>query len=116
MKRFLPALLLILLLTACWKYVKPRVTIELTNKSHEIIKNIEVDYPGGSYGVPSVDVYGVHRHTAEIDKRNCVFTVKFEDSAGHAMGGKQVDLGETCPSKVLILVNAQMAVSAEPGR
>src|SRR6266704_5251469 len=107
MKRILPALLLTLSLTACWDYVKPRVAIDVTNKSHEPIKNIEVNYPGGTYGIPALDVYAVNHHASDIDKKNCVITVKFEDSTGHAMGGKQINLGETCPSKIALTINAQ---------
>ena len=114
MKRILPALLLMLLLTACWDYVKPRVAIDVTNKSHEAIRNIEVNYPGGTYGINSLDVYAVNHHTAEIDKKGCIVNVKFEDATGHAMGGKQMNLGETCPSKISLTVDAQMAVVAEP--
>lgn len=113
MKRILPALLLMLSLTACWEYVKPRVSIDVTNKSHEAIRNIEVDYPGGTYGIPSLDVYAVNHHTAEIDRKNCVLKVSFEDSKGHAMGGKDFNLGETCPSKISVVVDAQMTVTAE---
>jgi hypothetical protein len=113
MMRILPALLLTLSLTACWDYVKPRVVFDLTNKSHEAIKNIEVNYPGGTYGVTSLDVYAVNHHTADIDKKNCVINVKFEDSTGHAMGGKELNMGETCPSKIQLVVNAQMQVSTE---
>jgi hypothetical protein len=113
MMRILPALLLTLSLTACWDYVKPGVVFDLTNKSHEAIKNIEVNYPGGTYGVTSLDVYAVNHHTADIDKKNCVINVKFEDSTGHAMGGKELNMGETCPSKIQLVVNAQMQVSTE---
>jgi hypothetical protein len=116
MKRILPALLLTLSLTACWDYVKPRVAFDLTNKSHEALRNIEVTYPGATYGIPSLDVYAVNHHTAEIDKKNCVIIVKFEDSKGHAMGGKELNLGDTCPPKIAIDVNAQMIVSAEASK
>jgi hypothetical protein len=30
------------------------------------------------------------------------------------MGGKQLNLGETCPSKIALTINAQMTVVAEP--
>jgi hypothetical protein len=113
MKRIIPALLLMLSLTACWDYVKPRVVIDVTNKSHETIRNVEVNYPGGTYGINSLDVYGVNHHTADIDKKGCVLTMKFEDANGHAMGGKAMNLGETCPSKISLTVDGQMAVVAE---
>ena len=116
MKRIFPALLLMLSLTACWEYVKPRVSIDVANKSHEMIKNIEVNYPGGTYGINSLDVYAVNHHTAEIDKKNCVVKIKFEDSGGHPKEGKEFNLGETCPTKITLTVNGLMQVSSDPAK
>jgi len=115
MKRALPFLLL-LLLVSCSQYIKPRVVIDLANQSQAAIKNVEVDYPGGTYGFSVLASGGVNHHTAEIDHQACVFTVKFEDPAGHQLGGQPLKLGNPCPAKVSIVVDAQMAVSAEPGK
>jgi len=113
MKRILLALLLTLSLTACWDYVKPRVAIDVTNKSHEVIKNIEVNYPGGTYGITSLDVYAANHHVSDIDRKNCVVKMKFEDATGHPMGGKEINLGETCPSRIALTVDAQLQVVTE---
>ena len=116
MKRILPALLLMLLLTACWDYVKPRVSIDVTNKSHEMIKNIKVNYPGGTYGINSLDVYAVNHHTADIDKKSCVVKSKVEDSGGHAKDGKEFNLGQTCPSKITLTIDTLMQVTSDPAQ
>ncbi len=113
-RAFLP-LALAVLLSSC-HYVKPRVAIDLTNKSHVPIKNIEIDYPGGSYGVPALDVYALNHHTAEIDQHPCVLKIRFDDNGGHSQPEQQIKLGDSCPPKVSLVVNAQLAVSAEPAK
>ncbi len=106
----------LLLLAISWigcKRSNPTVAIDVTNKSQAAIKNVEVVYPGGSYGIPSLDVSAVNHHKAEVESKGCVFKLKFEDANGHALGGNEMKLGDVCPPKVSLKVDAQMAVSAE---
>ncbi len=100
-------------LTSC-NYHKARVAIDLTNKSHTPIKNIEIDYPGGTYGITALDIYAVNHHTVEVDNKGCTLKVSFEDAGGHAFGGNEIKMGDQCPPHISLLVNAQLAVSGEP--
>ena len=112
MKRLLPLLLLPLL--SCSQYIKPRVDITIANKSHEVIRNIELDYPGGSYGRGMLAVYDSDHHTVEIDQPNCLLTLKFDDTKGDSHSRKDMNLGAKCPSKISVVIDAQLAISAEP--
>lgn len=89
----------------------------VTNASSTLIRNIEVDYPGGSYGIPKLEPAGENHHKEGIDAaKACKFTVKFEDASGHSLGGQELNLGDSCPLKVSMQVDSHWAVSAVPGK
>ncbi len=112
MRRVAIAVFLLLTICGC-HFVKPRVAIDLTNKSHEMVKNIEVNYPGGTYGLTKLDIYATDHHMAEIDPQKCVLKVKFEDTTGHEFGGDEILIGQPCPDRIRLVISDQLKVSAE---
>ncbi len=114
MKRFLVVLVFLASLSACKQYVKPQMAIDIVNKSHGSIRNLEIDYPGGSYGIPALDVYASDMHRVELsDVKKCSVTLHFEDPNGKQLGGKEIAFGQTCPKAIRLTVDSQLAVSGE---
>ena len=59
MRRLAIAMFVLLLLAGCRSRV---ITVATTNTTHAIIRNLEVQYPGGSYGIPVLEPGRTHEY------------------------------------------------------
>ncbi len=109
MKKLLALACVFLPLVAC-NYVKPGMYIRFNNQSGQTVRAVEISYPGGIFGIPSLPDDHTYRHWAAISGA-CTFAVKFEDSAGHEYPGQQLSFGERCPKEVELVLDARKKLS-----
>lgn len=108
--RVIPACLMAaaLMLSAC-NYTKPVMYINLANVSGHTMRNVELKYPTGTFGLPELRSGQTHQHMAPIGTP-CKFNVKFEDDAGKKYA-TDYDLGEKCPTEIVFEVGGDMKIS-----
>jgi hypothetical protein len=99
------ALLMALGFTAC-NYTKPMMYINLSNFSGHAIRNVELTYPTGTFGLPELRNDLTHRHMAPIGTP-CKFSVKFEDETAKKYTS-DYDLGTKCPTEIAFEVGDGM--------
>jgi hypothetical protein len=92
-------------------YVKPIMYIDVANHSGQPMRNLELKYPTGSFGLPELRDQQTHRRMTPMGTP-CKFSLAFEDQAGKKYTG-DYDLGATCPMEVAFEVGAGMSVSVQ---
>jgi hypothetical protein len=105
------ALLASLLLIACWSHKQQFYTIVMNN-SAGALHSIEVDYPGGSYGIGDLAT-GASNQKWVFASGPCQYTVRFVDQHGKQYSPKPIDLSKgPCPQGVTLTIDASMNVTA----
>ena len=74
-------LLFMLSFAGCGYFRVPGLTLILVNQSSAMLHNIEVDYPGGSFGVSSLPPNGRWTRWIKVNSAGELKTI-FNDSAG----------------------------------
>ncbi len=104
-------LLTVSLLEGCKTFKSnPGTTMTITNRSSVPIKEVEVSYPGGFVGAPSIAPG--QSYTQWVPTKACNLQVKFVDASNMQQSPKQVDLGKTCPKATTIEIAADFSVTA----
>lgn len=110
------AVVLLALAPACSKWkVGPGCTIRIDNQTGNTMRNLEVSFPGGSFGIPTLGADQIHmRWVAAKPEKGCHFVVKFEDNGGkqyvsHDFAFEQ----QTCPIEIAFRVDANHNVSSQ---
>ena len=78
------SLLVFCLLAGCRSHV---IIVTVINHSGSEMRNLEVDYPGGSFGKESLPEGGSYTYRIKT-LRSGDFTIAFEDPTGHARSKK----------------------------
>ena len=97
MKRIVFLLLLAAALSSCKSYQlhSPGVTITTVNNSRQTVNAIEIDYPGGSYGISSLPPGGSHVRWVKITG-SAPLHIDFNDSKGeHQAKPLTLEAGES---------------------
>ncbi len=107
-----PVLLFLFVLSiACWGH-KQQFYTTVTNNSAAALHSIEVDYPGGSYGIATLPP-GESNHKWVFANGPCRYTIRFVDSAGRQYSPDAIDVSKgSCPSGVTLTVDPTMKVTA----
>jgi hypothetical protein len=92
-------------------YVKPIMYINVANHSGQPIRNLELKYPTGSFGLPELRNEQTHRRMTPLGSP-CKFSIAFEDQTGKKYTG-DYDLGTKCPTEVAFEVGAGMGVNVK---
>lgn len=90
-------------------YLKPIMYITIANHSGHPMKNLELTYPTGTFGLPELRNEQTHRHMAPIGAP-CKFNIAFEDPTGKKYV-ESYDLGAKCPTEIAFEVGAGMSIS-----
>jgi hypothetical protein len=113
MRKLAIPLLLALPLTACWSS-KQQLYTNVVNQSSLPLEAIEVQYPGGSYGITVLKPGEASRKWVFVTPP-CTYTLKFEDEKGTQYQSKPIDLGkDKCPREVVLTIDSNMNVSGAP--
>jgi hypothetical protein len=99
---------LFFLLVAC-NYSKPSMYVTLTNNSGVTLRNVEVKYPGGIFGMSSLGKDQTNRRLVQITSP-CVFTFKFDVETGNAEP-HQFDFGDRCPKEIVFTVESDFSMT-----
>jgi len=83
--------------------------INLSNNSGHSIRNVEMKYPTGTFGLPELRNDQTHRRMTPIGTP-CKFGIKFEDESGRKQTS-EYDLGAKCPTEIAFEVGDGMKVS-----
>ena len=111
MRRTALIVLLLASTVGCNFYIKPKMYVSVSNVSGQTLRNIEVAYPGGSYGMPALGDQQTNRRIVEYEGQ-CKFTVNMEDTSGKKLGQKQFDVGGKCPEELLIEIKPNFEVES----
>ena len=113
MSRKLPVFALIvatLLTSSCWK-TKQQLYTNVVNDSQITLRSIEVDYPGGTYGIPELKP-GASQKKWGFVTPPCRYALRFIDEQGKLHSSKAIELGkEKCPTGVLLKVDGSLNVT-----
>lgn len=101
--------LLAMATSACW-YSKQQMYATVTNQSGVDIRAVEVDYPGGTYGIPELKAGSSHRKWVAVTPP-CKYALKFEDAKGKPYAPKPLEFGHKCPNEVILTIDGSMNVS-----
>jgi hypothetical protein len=97
-------------LNACWG-TKQQFNTTVTNHSPVTLRSIEVDYPGGSYGISEI-APGQSNQKWVFVKGTCKYSIRFVDERGKQHASNPVELGkEKCPIGVSLDIDASMSVA-----
>lgn len=100
----------ILSLSSCWKS-KQQFYTTVTNHSSLALRSIEIDYPGGGYGIPELGP-GQSNRKWIFATGTCKYDIHFVDEHGKPYAPKPVELGSgPCPTGVSLDVDASMNVT-----
>lgn len=106
-----PMLFASLLLAACWGH-KQQFYTTVTNNSAGALHSIEVDYPGGSYGIGDLAAGASHQKWI-FASGPCQYTLRFVDQLGKRYSPKPFDLSKgPCPQGVTLTIDQTMKVTA----
>ena len=110
MKKLLAAATAMLLMAiAGCNYTKPVMYVNLMNNSGEAIRNVELKYPTGIFGMPELRS-GLTKSRMVPKGEPCSFAVFFEDT--HRTEHKQqFELGAKCPLEVEFNVGPGFVIS-----
>ncbi len=110
----LPALLLAsLLLSACWSHKQQFHTVVINN-SAGALHSIEVDYPGGTYGIADLPA-GASNHKWVFANGPCQYSIRFVDASGKPYSPKPIDISKgPCPEGITLTIDPSMNVTAAP--
>jgi hypothetical protein len=97
-------------LSAC-HYYRAGMYVDVSNRSGAPLRGVEVNYPGGTYGLASLDRDTTSRHWAQISSP-CRFSFRFQDERGHQLPEQKFDLGAACPKEVAFEIDAQRKINA----
>jgi hypothetical protein len=97
-------------LSACWG-TKQQFHTTVTNHSTLTLRSIEVDYPGGGYGIAEL-APGQSNLKWVFVTPPCKYSMRFVDEHGQQYASKTVDLGnDKCPPGVSLDVDASMNIA-----
>lgn len=100
-----------LLLIACWSH-KQQYNTTVSNNSPGALHSIEVDYPGGSYGIGDLAA-GASNHRWVFANGPCQYALHFVDQQGKQYSPKPLDISKgPCPQGVTLTIDASMNVTA----
>jgi hypothetical protein len=99
---------LLMVIAGC-NYTKPVMYVNLANNSGEAIRNVELKYPTGIFGLPELRS-GLTNSRMVPKGEPCSFAVFFED-ARHAEHKQTFELGAKCPMEVEFNVQPGFAIS-----
>lgn len=110
-KLLFPVLLLCTILTSsCWK-TKQQLYTSVANDSTTTLRSIEVDYPGGTFGIPELKP-GASQKKWGFVTPPCRYALRFIDEQGKLHSSKPIELGkEKCPNGVLLKVDGSLNVT-----
>ncbi len=111
-KLIIPALVFLSLLSsACWSHKQQFHTVVI-NGSAGALHSIEVDYPGGTYGIADLPA-GASNHKWVFANGPCQYSIHFVDSNGKPYSPKPIDISKgPCPEGVTLTIDASMNVTA----
>ena len=99
--------------SACWR-TKQQMYSTLMNHSGAALVAVEVDYPGGSYGIPQLAPGDIHRKWVAVTTP-CTYTIHFEDSKGKSYQSKPMEFGQDkCPAEIVFTVDTSMNITGAP--
>lgn len=99
--------------SAC-NYTKPGMYITINNQSGKTIRNLEVQYPGGIYGLPTLGDDQSNRRLVQVTPP-CKFVVKFDEDPSVEPHAYQ--FGEPCPKEITFTIGrdfAQFSMGTRP--
>ncbi len=103
--------LMSLLSLGCWGH-KQQFYTTIVNNSTGTVHSIEVDYPGGSYGIDDLAA-GASNQKWVFAKGPCQYTIHFVDQQGKQYSPKAIDLSkDLCPQGVTLTIDRSMKVTA----
>jgi hypothetical protein len=111
MKRTTSLLLLLaaLALLAGCNYAKKIVYVEIANRSGQPMRNVELKYPSGSFGL--AELRGDQSHERMVPAGSpCAFELNFENSGKKF--SQKADFGAQCPLRVGFDVGEGMKISS----
>lgn len=108
----IPAAFFVCLLSvACWSH-KQQFYTTVTNHSTGALHSIEVDYPGGSYGIDDLAA-GASNQKWIFASGPCQFTIRFVDQHGKQYSPKAIDISKMpCTGGITLTIEASMNVTA----
>lgn len=96
-------------LAAC-NYTKPWMHIDVVNNSGAEIRNVEVDYPGGSFGLYLLGNEQTHREFVQVSGP-CIFKLRMADKQGNQKITKGLDFGDKCPNEISFNVGPNLLIN-----
>ena len=104
------ALTTCILLPSCWKS-KQQFYTTVTNHSSLTLRSIEVDYPGGGYGISEL-APGRSNQKWIFANGPCTYSIRFVDEHGKQYAPKPLELSkEPCPAGIALDVDGSMNVT-----
>jgi len=101
----------LLFLSACW-HSKQQLYTTISNQSGTTLRAIEVNYPGGGYGIPEIKPGESNRKWVFVTPP-CTYTLAFKDAKGKQFRSKPMELGkDKCPAEVALTIDPSMTVTA----
>ncbi len=99
-----------LLLSSCWKS-KQQFYTTVTNHSSLTLRSIEVDYPGGGYGITEL-APGQSNQKWIFANGPCTYSIRFVDEHGKQYAPKPLEFSkEPCPTGIALNVDGAMNVT-----
>ncbi len=107
----LAALLTALFSFGCWGHKQQFHTVVI-NETGGPLHSIEVDYPGGTYGIEDLPAGGTN-HKWVFVSGPCRYQVRFVDAAGKQYSPKAIDVTKgSCPPGITVIIDSAMNVTA----
>ena len=104
-------LLVSMFLLACWSH-KEQFHTTVINQTGGALHSIEVDYPGGTYGIADLAA-GASNQKWIFANGPCHYAVRFVDEHGKQYSPKAIDVSKgSCPQGVMLTIDSAMNVSA----
>ncbi len=105
------AFFLALLSISCWSH-KQQFHTTVINETGGVLHSIEVDYPGGSYGIATLPA-GESNQKWVFASGPCRYTIRFVDAAGKQYSPDAIDISKaSCPPGVTLTIDPSRKVTA----
>ena len=104
------SLALALMILGCGYFHQPGLTVEFVNQSDSTLRNVEIDFPGGTFGMPSLPPGGRATRWMKITGSGPLKSAYFDSAGEHRLDAINLAGGDSGAIEVDFQNGGQVAV------
>jgi len=104
------SIVLAFIIAGCGYFRQPGLTVEFVNHSNQTLRNVEIDFPGGSFGIPNLPPGDRVTRWIKITANGALKTDYFEGTEEHRVEPLNLTRGDSGALELDFQNGGQVAV------